>query len=79
MGSNTRKITLYIRLLNEGVPVLRPTQAELIEERTAKVLPTANYDPNDEEWEFTPGSIVRFAKEEREGEVLRVAKERVTI
>jgi hypothetical protein len=29
-----------------------------------KLLPTGNYDPNDEHWEFVPGSIVR-AKEVR--------------
>jgi hypothetical protein len=28
------------------------------------LLPTDNYDPNDEHWEFIPGSIVR-AKEVR--------------
>lgn len=52
------KIVIYIRLLNEGVDVVRPTYGEFIANNIFRVLPTENYDPEDEEWEFLPGSIV---------------------
>jgi hypothetical protein len=52
---------IYIKLLDENVFVLRPTQGELIRDNVFKVLPTQNYDPEDEHWEFLPGTIVRCA------------------
>jgi hypothetical protein len=45
-------------------PVRRPTQGVVLGNGFLKLLPTDNYDPNDEHWEFVPGSIVR-AKEVR--------------
>ncbi len=51
--------TVYIALLNEGTSVWRPTLGEKIQESVYKILPTDNYDPNDEEWAYPPGSIVR--------------------
>lgn len=50
---------IYIRLLEEGTDVFRPTQGEEISEGIYRVLPTVNYDPEDEVWEFLPGTIVR--------------------
>ena len=77
--------TLYVRLLNEGVEVFRPTQAVPVGDGIYKLLPTPDYDPTDEEWEFTPGSTVKGILrilhgevEEGLGEVVRlVAKEYV--
>jgi hypothetical protein len=54
--------TIYINLLNEGVPVGRPTQGRLIRDMVFEVLPTDNYDPEDEDWEFLPGKIVKCIK-----------------
>lgn len=51
--------TIYIRLLDEGVDTWRPTHGERIRGNVFKVLPTDDYDPEDEEWEFVPGSIVQ--------------------
>jgi hypothetical protein len=51
--------TIYIKLLNEGVDVWRPTKGILVKEHIYKLLPTADYDPNQETWEYLPGSIVR--------------------
>lgn len=51
--------TIYIKLLEEGAIAYRPTQAEEVEPGLYKVLPTENYDPEDEIWEFLPGTIVR--------------------
>jgi hypothetical protein len=57
------KTIIYIRLLDEGTEVVRPTYGEIVRENIFRVLSTENYDPNDEVWEFTPGTIVRCEKE----------------
>jgi hypothetical protein len=49
---------IYIPLLNEGVNVWRPTQAEALPDGSYRVLPVPDYDPNDEMWQFPPGSQV---------------------
>ena len=59
--------TIYVRLLNEGTDVSRPTEGRAIGEGLYEILPTIDYDPEDEEWEFPPGSRVRIAKRESEG------------
>jgi hypothetical protein len=56
MASRTEEI--LIRLLDEGVEVWRPTQGLPVGPLTYKVLPTPKYDPDDEQWEFAPGTIV---------------------
>jgi hypothetical protein len=53
------KVIIYVQLLNEGVPVARPTYGERIDDNLFRVLPTDNYDPEDETWEFPPNTIVR--------------------
>jgi hypothetical protein len=61
--------TIYIRLLQEGTEVARPTQAVEIGNGLFKILATPDYDPYDEEWEFLPGSIVRCeSRQAPEGE-----------
>jgi len=52
-------IEISIRLLDEGTECSRPTQALELGNGLFKVLPTSNYDPADEVWEFPPDSIVR--------------------
>jgi hypothetical protein len=51
--------TVYVRLLDEGTDVFRPTEAEQRPDGTYKLLPTRDYDPDDEHWEFLPGQVVR--------------------
>lgn len=53
--------TIYVQLLNEGTTVYRPTQGEEVAEGLYRILPTEGYDPDDETWEFIPGTIVRCA------------------
>lgn len=60
--------TVYVKLLNEGSDAWRPTQAEVIKPKTYKLLPTENYDPEDEEWEFLPGTIVKCEKQIKSGQ-----------
>jgi hypothetical protein len=49
---------LYVQLLEEGAPTFRPTKAEILGNNLYKLLPTEDYDPEDEVWEFLPGSTV---------------------
>jgi len=50
--------TIFVKLLNEGTDVWRPVKAEEIGELTYRIIDDGSYDPNDEEWEFLPGSKV---------------------
>jgi hypothetical protein len=68
---------IYIPLLEEGVPVVRPTQGIRLGDGVFRVLPTSDYDPDLELWEFPPGSIVRCVSERHEGEEILVARESV--
>jgi hypothetical protein len=71
-------VVLYIRLLNEGVDVVRPTTGIVVGPDTIQVLPTPDYDPADEEWEFPPGTKVRCVREVWEGRELLVARHGIT-
>jgi len=65
--------TIYIRLLEEGTEVFRPTSAEPLEGGLLKVLSTPDYDPEDERWEFVPGTVVKGEKRELDGEEVLIA------
>jgi hypothetical protein len=71
-GSNTEVI--YIPLLDEGVPVLRPTQGRPQGSDGFIVLATADYDPESEVWEFPPGSVVSCVLEHHDGDKILVAR-----
>jgi len=76
MASNTDKaIRVYVRLLDEGTDVSRPTEAIDLGNELFRILPTSDYDPEDETWEFPPGSTIRCEKKtSREGEYLIAVK-----
>jgi hypothetical protein len=74
---STNVIVVYIPLLNEGTDVLRPTTGVVLGPDTVRVLPTADYDPAAEQWEFPPGSQVRCVTERRGGREVLVARHRV--
>jgi hypothetical protein len=59
MKSDSCRVKLFVYLLEEGTDVWRPTEAVPIGDGLFKILPTPEYDPEDEVWEFPPGSIVR--------------------
>jgi hypothetical protein len=61
-------LTFYVRLLDEGTRTSRPAQASRVGTDSFKLLATPNYDPEDEHWEFPPGSVVRCEAREHEGE-----------
>lgn len=51
-------VTIYMPLLNEGTSVWKPVTAERVSPATFRVL---GPKPDDEEWEFAPGSVVVVA------------------
>ena len=59
--------------MHEGTEVFRPTEAEVLQDDFFKVLPTANYDTDEECWEFVPGSVVRCICRNQEGEEILIA------
>lgn len=63
---------IYIELLDEGTPTWRPTQGVDMGNGVFLVLPTNDYDPDDETWAFLPGSQVFCEKKKfnRAGEVV---------
>jgi hypothetical protein len=66
---------LYVALLDEGIDVWRPTQAEKLPDGSYKLLPTPDYDPEDEKWEFPPGSqVIAERKQLSSGNVLTAVR-----
>lgn len=65
--------TIYIQLLNEGSIAYRPVPALQIENNIYKVLGFEIYDPEDEEWEFLPGSYVLVEEQNKGGKRVLVA------
>ena len=59
--------TIYVALLDEGTNVWRPVPARKVGEATYEVLRPADYDPEDEKWEFPPGSVVECAPRRTSG------------
>lgn len=66
--------TIYIRLLNEGTEVYRPVHSIEKGNHLFEVLGKDIYDPEDETWEFPPGSIVICEHQELSGQDCLVAK-----
>jgi len=69
----THTVEIYVRLLREGTECSRPTQALDLGNGLYKILPTPNYDPEDEVWEFLPDSIVRSEIRRCEGKEFLIA------
>ncbi len=61
-ASNTDATTVYVRLLDEGTDVFRPSLAVALGEDTYELLRSESYDPEDECWEFEPGFRVRVVR-----------------
>lgn len=54
-----KKRSIFVQLLDEGTVVFRPIEALHLGGDRYEVLPTADYDPENEIWEFVPHTIVR--------------------
>jgi len=64
--SNPNVISIDMPLINKK-PALRPTKALSLGNGLYEILPTPHYDPNIENWKFTPGTIVRLEKQSPDG------------
>ncbi len=57
------RVKIWMRLMNEGsYDMYRPIMAEIVGDGIYRVLPTEDYSPESEEWEFPPGTLVRCAE-----------------
>ena len=76
--NSQQTVRVYVVLLEEGTDTIRPTQAVDLGNGTYRLLPTPNYDPEDEIWEFPPGTVVRIKPwEDAYGNPLMLAFEKV--
>jgi hypothetical protein len=50
--------TVYVMLVDEGVDVWRPVPATNLGNGQYQLLAPDDYDPDDESWEFPPGTTV---------------------
>jgi hypothetical protein len=64
---------IYIQLLEEGTKVYRPVPAIEIENNIYEIQGFEIYDPEDETWEFTPGTYVLVEEQNLDGENVFVA------
>ncbi|HNC38079.1 MAG TPA: hypothetical protein PK492_01875 [Chitinophagaceae bacterium] len=64
---------IYIQLLEEGTKVYRPVPSFQIEDNLYEVGGFEIYDPEDEVWEFTPGTYVLVVEKNLDGENVLVA------
>ena len=64
---------IYVRLVDEGTEVVRPTTALNLGDGIYQLIKTPDYDPEDECWEFLPGSRVRGVETVIGGESLLLA------
>jgi hypothetical protein len=71
-----KTIKVYVTLLEEGTPTLRPTQAIDHGNGTCTLMATPKYNPESEIWEFVPGTKVFFepAKTDENKDILLAIK-----
>ena len=62
---------VYVRLVGEGTNVYRPVPASPAGKDSARLITPD--DPDDEDWEFKPGTLVRLESTYLDGQVVRVA------
>ena len=68
---DTESYSIYVKLLNEGVEVWRPAAAEKVGDGVYRILAMAA--PEEEKWEFEPGSLVRCQERVFEGNEIGLA------
>ncbi len=74
--TEVKRVTVYVELLEEGSPTIRPTEAIDNGNGLYKLLPTSGYNPEDEKWKFLPETLVRCEKREGfHGEYLHVVEQ----
>lgn len=76
--SCTNGVEIYVPLLHEGTDVCRPTTGLPLGEMRYQVLSAPGYNPDTEEWEFPPGSVVECKIEKQGAREVLVARKKVT-
>jgi len=71
---NSKRETIYVPLLDEGIDVWRPVLARRISGDSCLIL-DQDYDRDVETWDFEPGTVVKCRKEERDSRRMQVATE----
>lgn len=61
-------ISIYVQLLDEGSFLARRASAISLGGGRYRVLPTSDYNPEEEVWEFPPESVIRLRKRWSDGE-----------
>lgn len=70
----TNIVQIYIALLDEGVDVWRPVQAERLGNNTYRILDQP-YDRSIESWQFEPGALVLCEMiKSRDGNILAATR-----
>ncbi len=64
---------IYIQILGEGTIVYRPVPAHKIEDNIYEIEGHDIYDPEDENWEYLPGTHVIVEKRNLDGTEVLVA------
>jgi len=65
--------TVYVQLLEEGTIAYRPVSAIEVEKGVFEITGFDAYDPEDEVWEFLPGTCVLVEEKNLSGENVLVA------
>lgn len=74
-----KTLLIYVRLPEEETPTSRPTQATILDDGLYELLPASDYDPEDEVWEFLPGTVVRAEKTQTaNGKEILLAVEKIS-
>jgi hypothetical protein len=63
-GAYRETMTILVVLLDEGTCCARPTECIDLGDGLFQLLATPGYSPENEHWEFPPGSVVRGKKVE---------------
>ena len=69
------KENIYIQILGEGTIVYRSVPASRIKNNIYKLEGEEIYDPEDEEWEFKPGTIVKTERKYLQSKMVLIAME----
>jgi hypothetical protein len=70
--------TIYLALLDEGVDVWRPVQAERVGDDTYRIL-NQPYDRSIETWQYEPGDVVLCEIVESSGGLILTATKRAAV
>lgn len=74
-STDTREV--FVRLLDEGTDVRRPTMAIALGGTRYQLLATDDYDPDEEHWEFPPDSVVDCGNQWIAGREVLVVRARI--